>query len=110
MAAAGTDINNDLGVDSKGKRGTETTNGLVTLKATSDVNDGRVDAKKARQAAVAATAETENGQDSTGTENHYNSDESDSELSDYETDSDGDVVPVLPEDEIDGVTGTDAIS
>jgi hypothetical protein len=103
-------MSNDLGVDGKEERGTETTNGLVTPKATSDVNNSRVDAEKARQAAVAATAETGNGQDSTGTENHYNSNKSDSELSDYKTNSDGDVVPVLFKDKIDGVTGTDVIS
>jgi hypothetical protein len=47
MAAA-----SNLGVDGKGKRGTETNNGLVTLNATLEVNNGRINTKKARQAAV----------------------------------------------------------
>jgi hypothetical protein len=109
MAAPGTDMSNDLGVDGKGKGGTEINNGLATPNATPAVDDGRIDADKARQTAVAAAAETSaNGQDSTETENH-GGDESDSELSDYEIDSDGDVVPILPEDAMDGVTETDAI-
>jgi hypothetical protein len=109
MAAAGTEMNNDLGVDGNKQGGTEVKNGLVTPQATPAVEDGRIDAEKARQAAVAAAAETSaNGQGSTETENHGGN-ESDSELSDYETDSDGDVVAILPEDEMDGVTETDAI-
>jgi hypothetical protein len=67
MAVTATNISNDLGVDSKRKRGTETTNNLVTLKAILDVNNSQVDAEKARQAAAVI------GQDSTETENHYNS-------------------------------------
>jgi hypothetical protein len=110
MAAPGTDMSNDLGVDGKGKGGTEINNGLATPNATPAVDDGRIDADKARQTAVAAAAETSaNGQDSTETENH-GGDESDSELSDYEIDSNGDVVPILPEDAMNSIIETDAIS
>jgi hypothetical protein len=73
IAAVATNINNNLNIDSKGKRGTETTNSLVTPKATSDVNNNQVNAEKARQAAAAAAAA---GQDLTETENHYNSNKS----------------------------------
>jgi hypothetical protein len=78
IAVAATNISNNLGVDSKRKGGTETTNGLVTPKATLDVNNGRVDAEKARQAAAAAAAAAA-GQDSTETENHYSGDKSDTD-------------------------------
>jgi hypothetical protein len=89
--------------------GTDISNSLVTPKVTPALKDGRIDADKARQAAVVVVAETlVNGQDSTETENHSGN-KSDSELSDYETDSDGDVVPILPEDKMDSVTETDAI-
>jgi len=59
MAAAGTDMSNNLGVDGNKQGGTEVRNGLVTPQATPAVEDGRIDADKARQAAVAAAvAET----------------------------------------------------
>ncbi|KAF4634583.1 hypothetical protein G7Y89_g3519 [Cudoniella acicularis] len=51
MAAVGTDMSNDLGVDGNKQGGTEVKNGLVTLLATPAVEDGRIDADKARQAA-----------------------------------------------------------
>ncbi len=109
MGAAETDTNNDLGVGGNKQGGTEVKNGLVTPQSTPAVEDGRVDADKARQAAVAAAAETSaNGQDSTETANNSGN-ESDSDLSDYETDSDGDVVPILPEDAMDSVTETNEI-
>jgi hypothetical protein len=71
IAVTATNISNDLNVNSKGKKRTETTNGLVTPKATLDVNNSRVDAKKARQAAAVTD------QDLTKTENHYSSNKSD---------------------------------
>jgi hypothetical protein len=111
MAAAETNMSNDLGVGGNKQGGTEVKNGLVTPQATPAVENGRVDADKARQAAVAAAAAAEtsaNGQDSTETVDD-GGDESDSDLSDYETDSDGDVVPILPEDEMNDVTGDDGI-
>jgi hypothetical protein len=46
-------MSNDLGVGGKGKRGTEINNGLVSPEATPDLEDGRIDAEKARQAAEA---------------------------------------------------------
>jgi hypothetical protein len=98
-----------LSVNGKEEKRTETNNGLVTPNATPDVNNGRIDAEKARQAAVATAAETGNGQDLTETENHYSSNKSDSKLSDYKTDSDKDVVPVLLKNRIDNVTETNKI-
>jgi hypothetical protein len=106
MGAAET--NNDLGLGGNKQGGTEVKNGLVTPEATPAVEDGRVVADKARQAAEAAAETSANGQDLTETANN-SGDESDGDLSDYETDSDGDVVPILPEDEMDGVTETDEI-
>ena len=73
MAAPGTDISNDLGVGGKGKGVTEINNGLFTPNATPEVDDGRIDAEKARQAAAAAAAETKS---------HHSGDESDSDFSD----------------------------
>jgi hypothetical protein len=75
IAVTATNISNNLGVDSKRKGGTETTNSLVTLKAILDVDNSQVNAEKARQAAAAAAAAA--GQDSTETKNYYNSDKSD---------------------------------
>ena len=108
MAAAETEMNNDLGVVGNKQGGTEVKNGLVTPQATPAVEDGRVDADKARQAAVAAAETSANGQDSTETANN-GGDESDSDLSDYETDSDGEVVPINPEEVMDGLIETDEI-
>lgn len=82
---------------------------MVTPNVTPAVKDDRIDADKARQAAAAALVETSaNGQYLTETEN-YSGDKSNSELSNYEVNSDGDVIPVLPEDRIDNITGTDEI-
>jgi hypothetical protein len=56
MAAAVTGMSNDLGVDGKVKRGTEIRNGLASPEPTPGVEDGRIDADKARQAAEAAAS------------------------------------------------------
>ncbi|KAF4629753.1 hypothetical protein G7Y89_g8393 [Cudoniella acicularis] len=55
MAAIGTDISNDLGVDGNKQGGTKVKNSLVTLKVTLAVKDGRIDTDKARQATVVVT-------------------------------------------------------
>jgi hypothetical protein len=51
MQAAGTAVSNMLGNKSKNGTGTQVKNGLVTPGVTPEVEDGRVDAEKARQAA-----------------------------------------------------------
>lgn len=109
MAAAGTEISNNLGVDGNKQGGIEVKNGLVTLQATLAVKDGKIDAEKAKQAVIVVIAETlANGQGSTKIEN-YSSNKSNSKLSDYETNNNRDIVLILLKDKIDNITKTDAI-
>jgi hypothetical protein len=104
METTGTAAGDVLGTNGKNQRETEVQNGLATPGATPAVDNARVEADKARQAAEAAanTASTE-------TKDPHSGDESNSELSDYETNSNGDIVPVLPEDRMEDIIGNDGI-
>ncbi|KAF8862741.1 hypothetical protein BDZ45DRAFT_739054 [Acephala macrosclerotiorum] len=107
MEATGKAVGNVLGTNGENQRETDVQNGLATPGGTPAVDNARVEADKARQAAEGAANTSANG--STETEDPHSGDGSDSDLSEYETDSDGDIVPVLPEDGMDDVTGNDGI-